>query len=314
MPIRVPKNLPAIKILEQERILVMDEKRAFHQDIRPLRILILNIMPKKSETETQLIRLLSNTPLQLYIDLLQMSSHDSKHTSVEYLERFYKSFGDIKENYYDGLIITGAPVEQLPFEKVDYWDEMCEVMEWSKTHVFSTVHICWGAQAALYYHYGIPKYSLTTKLTGVFEHQKNDENERIFHGFDDRFNVPHSRYTYTKKADILQHKQLKLLSTSKEAGVFLVKHLTDRQYFVTGHLEYGRMTLADEYQRDLKKKEAPTIPAHYFVKDQPDSRPSFLWKSTAALFFSNWLNHIVYPDTPFELNKLEKLQLEEGDF
>lgn len=314
MPIRVPKDLPAIKILEQEHILVMDENRAFHQDIRPLRILILNIMPKKSETETQLIRLLSNTPLQLYIDLLQMSSHDSKHTSVEYLERFYKSFEDIKENYYDGLIITGAPVEQLPFEEVDYWSELCEVMEWSKSHVFSTMHICWGAQAALYYHYAIPKYSLATKLSGVFEHQKCDDNERIFQGFDDQFKVPHSRYTYTKKADILQHEHLKLLSTSEEAGVFLVKHTSDRQYFVTGHLEYGRMTLADEYQRDLKKKDDPTIPVHYFVNDQLDSRPAFLWKSAASLFFSNWLNHIVYPDTPFELTKLEKLQLEEGDF
>lgn len=307
MPIRVPQELPAIKILEEESIFVMDENRALHQDIRPLEILILNIMPKKSETETQILRLLSNTPIQLNVEFLQMSSHEAKNTSLEYLERFYKTFDEVKGKYYDGLIITGAPVERLAFDKVDYWPELVEVLEWSKTHVFSTIHICWGAQAGLFYHYGIQKYERTSKLTGVFEHSVLEPTHALFRGFNDTFDAPHSRYTEVRKEDVLAHDNLKVLSESPEADLLLVSHQNNRQFFIMGHCEYDRLTLAEEYQRDLEKGINPAIPQNYFPNDDPNQLPKLTWHSSASLLFANWLNYAVYQDTPYDLRDLEKL-------
>lgn len=304
MPIKINNDLPAKRTLEQENIFIMAEDRAVKQDIRPLKLLILNLMPKKIETETQLLRLLGNSPLQLEIELLQVKSHVSKNTSKSHLQAFYKCFDEVKHNRYDGLIITGAPVEHLPFEEVDYYDELCEIMEWSKTNVYSTFHICWGAQAGLYYHYGIKKYPLEKKLFGVFEHKPLNKKHNLLRGFDDIFWVPQSRHTTVKANDIKRTPGLYILSASDEAGVYIVADKSCRQFFVTGHSEYNPDTLANEYFRDLKKGLEIEIPKNYFPDDDPAKKPIWKWKSHANLMFSNWLNYFVYQQTPFDLSEL----------
>jgi homoserine O-succinyltransferase len=305
LPIRISSELPAFKTLGEENIFVMSKERAEHQDIRPLKVVILNIMPKKIETESQLLRLLSNTPLQVDVDLLQMVSHVSKNTSVHHLESFYKTFDEIRDDRYDGMIITGAPVELLDYEKVDYWDEICSIMEWSKTHVFSTLYICWGAQAGLYYHYGIPKYTLDHKMFGVFPHRAEVSNCQLLRGFDDIFYVPHSRHTEVRREDIERIPQLEILTVSDIAGVHIVANKNGRQYFITGHSEYDRDTLANEYRRDVEKGLDIQIPYNYFPGDNPDNVPVFSWRCTANLMFSNWLNYCVYQKTPYNLDELE---------
>lgn len=304
MPITVPEELPAIEILEKENIFIMEQNRAVHQDIRPLKILILNLMPTKTDTETQLLRLLSNSPLQLEVEFLRMASHITKHTSVEHMMRFYHSFNEVKNNRYDGLIITGAPVEQLKFEQVDYWPELCRVMEWSKNNVYSVLHICWGAQAALYYHFKIPKYGLQEKLSGVFQHRILYPAHPVLRGFDDYFWAPHSRYTEVKKSDIDRVTQLEVLAVSREAGVYLIANRNDRQFFVTGHCEYDRNTLSKEYFRDVKKGIAVNIPENYFPNDNPEKTPVMTWHGHAFLLISNWLNYYVYQGTPYDLSDL----------
>ena len=305
MPIRISSELPAFKTLGEENIFVMSKERAEHQDIRPLKVIILNIMPKKIETESQLLRLLSNTPLQVDVDLLQMASHVSKNTSVHHLESFYKTFDEVRDDRYDGMIITGAPVELLDYEQVDYWDEICTIMEWSKTHVFSTLYICWGAQAGLYYHYGIPKYTLDHKMFGVFPHRAEVSNCQLLRGFDDIFYVPHSRHTEVRREDIERIPQLEILTVSDIAGVHIVANKNGRQYFITGHSEYDRDTLANEYRRDVEKGLDIQIPYNYFPGDNPDNVPVFSWRCTANLMFSNWLNYCVYQKTPYNLDELE---------
>ena len=305
MPIKIPNNLPAVKTLQNENIFVMDESRATKQDIRPLKILILNLMPKKIETETQLSRLLGNTPLQVDVELIHSKSHQSKNTPAEHLITFYKTFEDVKHNNYDGMIITGAPVENLDFEQVDYWAELCEIMEWSKTHVYSTFHICWGAQAGLYYHYGIPKYNLDEKLFGVFDHTISNKRSILLRGFDDVFKVPHSRHTTIKEEDILKCKELRILSTSKEAGVYAIATDGGRQIFITGHSEYDANTLKNEYLRDLNENKPIKIPKNYFPFDDAEKEPIVSWRSHANLLFSNWLNYYVYQETPFDINKIK---------
>lgn len=305
MPIKIPNNLPAVKTLQNENIFVMDESRATKQDIRPLKILILNLMPKKIETETQLSRLLGNTPLQVDVELIHSKSHQSKNTPAEHLIAFYKTFEDVKHNNYDGMIITGAPVENLDFEQVDYWAELCEIMEWSKTHVYSTFHICWGAQAGLYYHYGIPKYNLDEKLFGVFDHTITNKRSILFRGFDDVFKVPHSRHTTIKEEDILKCKELRILSTSKEAGVYAIATDGGRQIFITGHSEYDADTLKNEYLRDLRENKPIKIPKNYFPFDDAEKEPIVSWRSHANLLYSNWLNYYVYQETPFDINKIK---------
>ena len=300
MPIKVPDDLPARQILDRENIFIMHQARADAQDIRPLRILILNLMPKKIETETQLLRLLGNTPLQVEVDLMQMATHTSKTTSQEHLLKFYKVFDDIKDQRFDGMIITGAPVEQLEFEQVDYWPELCTIMEWAKTHVFCTYFICWGAQAALYYHYGIPKYPLDQKLFGVYEHGICDERHYLFHGFDDVFFAPHSRHTEIRAEDIARCPGLRVLSASKEAGVYIVAGPEDRQFFVTGHSEYDRNTLRHEYERDVKAKLPIQTPVNYFPDNDAQTPPLFRWKAHANLLYGNWLNYFVYQRTPYD--------------
>lgn len=305
MPIKIPNNLPAVKTLQNENIFVMDESRAIKQDIRPLKILILNLMPKKIETETQLSRLLGNTPLQVDVELIHSKSHHSKNTPAEHLLAFYKTFDEVKGNNYDGMIITGAPVENLEFEQVDYWQELCEIMEWSKTHVYSTFHICWGAQAGLYYHYGVPKYNLDEKLFGVFDHTITNKRSILFRGFDDVFKVPHSRHTTIKEEDILKHKELRILSTSKEAGVYAIATDGGRQIFITGHSEYDANTLKNEYLRDLGENKPIKIPKNYFPNDDAEREPIVSWRSHANLLYSNWLNYYVYQETPFDINKIK---------
>lgn len=305
MPIRIPAELPAFKTLGEENIFVMSNDRAEHQDIRPLRVIILNIMPKKIETESQLLRLLSNTPLQVDVELLQMASHVSRNTSQGHLEAFYKTFDEIKNNRYDGMIITGAPVELLEYEAVDYWDEITKIMEWSKTHVFSTLYICWGAQAGLYYHFGIPKYPLEQKMFGVFPHRAEVSNCQLLRGFDDIFYVPHSRNTEIRREDIERIPQLEILTSSDISGVHIVANKNGRQYFITGHSEYDRDTLANEYRRDLDKGIDIQLPYNYFPDDNPDNVPLFSWRCTANLMFSNWLNYCVYQRTPYNLEELE---------
>ncbi|SEH39278.1 homoserine O-succinyltransferase [Ruminococcus flavefaciens] len=305
MPIRISSELPAFKTLGEENIFVMSKERAEHQDIRPLKVVILNIMPKKIETESQLLRLLSNTPLQVDVDLLQMASHVSKNTSVHHLESFYKTFDEIRDDRYDGMIITGAPVELLDYEQVDYWDEICTIMEWSKTHVFSTLYICWAAQAGLYYHYGIPKYTLDHKMFGIFPHRAEVSNCQLLRGFDDIFYVPHSRNTEVRREDIERIPQLEILTVSDIAGVHIVANKNGRQYFITGHSEYDRDTLANEYRRDVEKGIDIQIPYNYFPGDNPDNVPVFSWRCTANLMFSNWLNYCVYQKTPYNLDELE---------
>ncbi len=305
MPIEIQSNLPAAKILEQENIFVMTKERASTQDIRPLKILILNIMPTKIQTETQLLRLLGNTPLQLTIEFLQTATHVSRNTSASHLNTFYKTFDEIKEEKFDGMIITGAPVEQMDFKDVDYWEELCEIMEWSRTNVYSTMHICWGAQAGLYYHYGIDKYLLPEKLSGIFKHKVLNPLHPLTRGFDDRFYAPHSRYTSIHREDIDKNPNLITLSVSNMAGVYLVASKSGRQVFVTGHAEYDRDTLANEFFRDVKKGIHPKIPVNYFPDDDVETTPYFTWKSHAHLLFANWLNYYVYQQTPFDLKDLK---------
>lgn len=304
MPIRIPDSLPARATLESENIFVMTEYRAVHQDIRPLKLLILNLMPTKIVTETQLLRRLSNSPLQVQVELLHTTSHQSQNTASEHLASFYTNFDAIKHHQYDGMIITGAPVENLDFVNVDYWDELCKIMQWSKTHVHSTLHICWGAQAGLYYHYQIPKYSLDQKLFGVFNHTVLRKQSPLFRGFDDEFFVPHSRYTENRVDDILKVDALELLSTSEEAGVFAVKSKDNRQFFITGHPEYDPETLADEYFRDIDRGLTIDVPKHYFHHDDPSCGPVIRWRAAAQLFYSNWLNYYVYQTTPYDLKDL----------
>jgi len=307
MPINIPQDLPARSILEDENIFVMTEERAYHQDIRPLRIAILNIMPTKVATETQLLRLLGNTPLQVDITFIYPESHDSKHTSSEHLERFYRTFNDIKDQRFDGMIITGAPVEQLPFTDVDYWDELTAIMEYTHTHVFSTLYICWGAQAGLYHHYGIPKYPLQGKMFGVFPHRIADRRCKLFRGFDDVFLAPQSRHTEVRHEDILKRPELTLLSESEEAGVFIVMAKGGRQIFVTGHLEYDPLTLKAEYDRDVTKGLRIAVPRYYFPDDDPAKEPVARWRAHAHLFFSNWLNYYVYQETPYVLSEISRV-------
>ena len=305
MPIRVPDKLPATKQLRNENVFVMTETRAMHQDIRPLKIAIVNLMPTKITTETQLLRLLSNSPLQAEIDLISMKSHESKNTSAEHLEAFYKSFDDIKDQKYDGMIITGAPVENLDFKEVDYWDELVEIMEWTKTHVTSTLHICWAAQAGLYYHYGIPKYSLAKKLSGVYSHRVNRRTAKLVRGFDNEFYAPHSRYTEVRAEDIKKVKELEILSESEEAGVYIVFTKGGRRIFVTGHSEYDADTLLNEYIRDVEKGINPEIPKNYFPNDNPNKKPIVRWRSHANLLFTNWLNYFVYQITPYDIDSIK---------
>ena len=308
MPIRIPNNLPATGILEKERIFVMTEDRAYTQDIRPLHLLILNLMPNKIATETQLLRALSNSPLQVNIDLLYTASYHPKHTATEHLMKFYETFDDVKDRFYDGMIITGAPVELMEFEDVAYWKELCEIMDWSKTHVYSTLHICWGAQAGLYHHYGIPKYNLDKKMFGVFEHSMTyTKPVKLFRGFDDYFYVPHSRHTEVRKSDIERHPNLRILSESEESGVYAVSDLSGRQIFITGHSEYDVNTLRDEYFRDLNKGLPIEVPKNYFPNDDPSKEPHMKWRSSSTLLFMNWLNYYVYQETPFDISTISEV-------
>lgn len=310
MPIKIPNNLPASKILKEENIFVMDEDRALLQRIRPLKILVLNIMPTKIITETQLLRMLSNSPLQIEVEWICMASHESKNTPVEHLLAFYKTFNDIKDNRYDGLVITGAPVEKLAFEEVDYWKEMIEILEWSKTHVFSSFFICWASQAALHYFYGIQKHMLDAKLTGVYFHHTNVEkmSRKILRGFDYQFYAPHSRYTTVLQDEIEMVEGLDILATSKEAGVYLVAEKDGSRFFVTGHPEYDPDTLDKEYRRDLKSLSNCVMPKNYYRNDDIGDEILVKWRSHAYLLFSNWLNYYVYQETPYDLEQLEKVK------
>lgn len=304
MPIKVPDNLPAKEILYAENIFIMDETRAFHQDIRPLKIIILNLMPTKEVTETQLIRLLSNSPLQIELILLQTDTYQSKNTSEEHLANFYHTFSEIKSQKFDGMIITGAPVEHLEFEEVDYWDELKEIMEWSKKNVFSTLHICWAAQAGLYYHYNIPKYILPEKKFGVFKHYLRNSKAKLVQGFDQEFYAPHSRHTEIKEEDIINNSELEIIALSDLAGVYLVKNTDGSQIFVTGHSEYDALTLKAEYDRDLKRGANIQIPYNYFPDNDPGQAPVVRWRAHANLLFNNWLNYYVYQETPFNVEQI----------
>ncbi len=305
MPIKIPTDLPAKKVLNDENIFVMTETRAGKQDIRPLKILLLNLMPKKIETETQLCRLLGNTPLQVELELIKVSSHESKNTSQEHMLAFYKNFEDVKDDNFDGMIITGAPVEQMPFEEVDYWDELCEIMEWSKTHVWSTFHICWGAQAGLYYHYGVEKRDLPEKMFGVFPHKIDKKNSMLFRGFDDTFMVPHSRHTTVDREDLEKVPDLKILASSAEAGVYAIATKKGRQIFITGHSEYDALTLYNEYKRDLDAGKPISMPVNYFPNNKVTSKPPVTWRSSANLLYSNWLNYFVYQNTPYDIKSIK---------
>ena len=306
MPIKIPNDLPATEVLRNENIFVMTETRAITQDIRPLKILILNLMPTKIDTETQLSRLLGNTPLQVEIDLMNTSSHASKNTSQEHLLAFYKQFKDIKHNYYDGMIITGAPVELLEFEEVDYWEELCEIFEWTKKHVHSTFHICWGAQAGLYYHFGIKKYKLDKKMFGIFPHKVDYKGSILFRGFDDNFLVPHSRHTTISREDLEKIPELKILSTSDEAGVYAVATDEGKQIFITGHSEYDADTLKKEYFRDKNAGLPIEVPKNYFPNDDDTLPPMVTWRAHANLLYSNWLNYFVYQTTPYDIEDIDK--------
>ena len=306
MPIKIPDNLPAVKTLTDENIFVMTENRAISQDIRPLRILILNLMPKKIETETQFARLLGNTPLQVEMELIHTKSHQSKNVTEEHLLAFYKTFDDVKDENFDGMIITGAPVEHLAFEEVEYWQELCEIMEWSKTHVHSTFHVCWGAQAGLYYHYGIQKHGVPEKMFGVFPHRVEYKNSILFRGFDDVFMVPQSRHTTVLREDIEAVYPLRILASSEETGVYAVTTKNGRQIFVTGHSEYDADTLKNEYVRDLSQGKPISIPKNYFPNDDDTQPPIVSWRGHAHLLFSNWLNYFVYQSTPYDIKQLEE--------
>ncbi len=305
MPINIPDNLPAAKVLEEENIFFMQKQRAKEQDIRPLEIAILNLMPDKITTETQLLRLLGNTPLQTNITLLRPRLHESKNTSKEHLLAFYKYFDEVKGQKFDGLIITGAPVEQMPFEEVDYWKELVEIMEWSKHNVTSTFHICWGAQAGLYYHYGIPKYPLKEKMFGLFKHTINRKHIRLLRGFDEEFFIPHSRHTEIKREDVLAVKEIEILSESEESGVYLVGSKDRKQFFITGHSEYDAGALKKEYDRDVALNLPIKVPKNYYPNDDTTKEPLVRWRAHANLLFNNWLNYYVYQETPYDLKKIK---------
>ncbi len=304
MPIRIDNELPAKQSLEIENIFVMSNTRADTQDIRPLKIIILNLMPTKLETETQLLRLLSNSPLQVDVEFLQVATHEAKNVSKSHMDKFYKTYDEVKNNKYDGMIITGAPVEQMEFEEVEYWNELCKIMEWSKTNVYSTFHICWGAQAGLYYHYGIKKYKTSKKIFGIFPHKSLDETHPLMRGLDDIYYVPHSRHTEIKTQDIAQVKDLQILSYSDMAGIHIVSDMECRKFFITGHSEYDRETLAKEYFRDKEKGLDIEIPYNYFPNDDTNATPRMEWKGTANIIFNNWLNYFVYQKTPYDLSTL----------
>ena len=306
MPIKIPNELPAVRVLEEENIFVMTEKRAITQDIRPLKILILNLMPTKVDTETQLSRLLGNTPLQVEIELLHTSTHKSKNVSEDHLLAFYKEFDDVKDRYFDGLIITGAPVEKMEFEEVEYWSELTEIMEWSKTHVHSTLHICWGAQAGLYYHFGIKKYMMDKKLSGVYPHVVDYKRSILFRGFDEVFYVPHSRYTTVRREDIENVPLLKVLASSEQAGVYAVITPGGKQVFLTGHSEYDANTLEKEYKRDKALGINPDVPENYYPSDDDTKPPMLTWRGHATLLFTNWLNYFVYQTTPYDIDKIKE--------
>jgi len=304
MPIKIPDKLPATEVLQNENIFVMTERRALSQDIRPLRILLLNLMPTKIQTETQLARLLGNTPLQVELELMHTSTHKSKNTSQEHLLAFYKTFDEVRHEKFDGLIITGAPVEHLPFEEVQYWQELCDIMEWSKTHVFSTFHICWAAQAALYYHYGINKYPLDKKLFGVFPHRVEYKNPILFRGFDDTFMAPHSRHTTIRREDVEKVPEIKILASSEEAGIYALMTERGQQVFITGHSEYDPDTLKNEYLRDKNAGLPIELPKNYFPNDDDSLPPINSWRAHANLLYMNWLNYFVYQITPFNISEL----------
>ena len=304
MPIKIPDSLPARATLEGENIFVMTEYRAMHQDMRPLSLLILNLMPTKIVTETQLLRKLSNSPLQVEVELLKTASHVSQNTDADHLSSFYTTFDQIKGRKFDGMIITGAPVENLDFTDVDYWPELCRIMDWTTTHVHSTLHVCWGAQAGLFHHYGIPKYSLDRKLFGVFPHTALKKQSPLFRGFDDVFEVPHSRHTENREADIRKIPELELLAVSEEAGVFAVKSEDNRRFFITGHPEYDPDTLSREYFRDMDRGLTIDVPKHYFPNDDPAQPPIVRWRSAGQLFYTNWLNYYVYQTTPYDITQI----------
>lgn len=300
MPIKIPNALPATEVLEGENIFVMTEKRAMTQDIRPLHVLLLNLMPDKIKTETQIARVLSNSPLQVELELMQMKSHAAVNTSPDHMLTFYKTFDEVRDRKFDGMIITGAPVEDLDFEDVDYWDELCEVMEWTKTNVTSTFHICWGAQAALYYHYGIPKYPLAQRMHGVFEHTVDRKSSMLLRGADDTFWAPHSRNTGNRLADIEAVPQLRIIASSEQAGPYAMMTDNGTQVFITGHPEYDGRTLGEEYRRDLEVGKNPPLPANYYPDDDTDKLPVKRWRAHANLLYSNWLNYYVYQTTPYD--------------
>lgn len=305
MPLRIPDKLPAVDILKQENIFVMDNSRAHTQDIRPLRIVILNLMPLKVTTETDLVRLLSNTPLQLDVTFMKLASHTPKNTPAEHMAMFYKDFEELKALKFDGMIITGAPVETFEYEDVTYWEEVTGIFSWAKTHVTSTLYICWAAQAGLYFHYGIPKYPLDRKMFGVFVQKPLDTLLPIFRGFDDSFNMPHSRHTEVRREDIIKDGRLSLIAESEESGVSMVMANGGREFFVTGHLEYAADTLDREYRRDRGKRQDVDMPVNYYEGDNPDNRPVVSWRAHANLMFSNWINYYVYQETPYDINKIE---------
>ena len=303
MPIRIPDALPATAALEHENIFVMTEDRASHQDIRPLHVLILNLMPTKIATETQIMRKLSNTPLQIEIELMRTKSHEATHVAASHLETFYRTFDEVRDRHYDGLIITGAPVEQMPFEQVDYWPELCDIMEWSTTNVHSTLHICWGAQAGLYYHYGIDKYDLPAKASGVFEHRLVKSSSPLVRGLDDRFWAVHSRNTGVRREDVEAVPELEVIAVSDEVGLYIVKSTDSRRFFIFGHPEYDADTLRLEYERDVKRGIDPEIPVNYFPNDDPAQPPLNVWRAQAQLLYTNWLNYYVYQTTPYDIRQ-----------
>lgn len=306
MPIKLDKELPALDILRKENVFIMDNKRAKHQDIRPMDFLIVNLMPTKEVTETQLLRLLANTPLQINVEFLYMTSHESKNTTAEHLETFYKTFDDVKHKYYDGLIITGAPVETLEYEEVDYWSELCQIFDWSKTHVYSTLHLCWGAQAGLYYKYGIKKELLERKLSGIFSQDVISPSNPIVRGFDDSFMAPHSRHTEVRREAVEKIDNLEIIAASEAVGLSIVASKDLREVYSFGHLEYDRETLDREYKRDVKRGKNPHIPEHYYMNDDPNQKVPMHWNLAATTFFSNWINYAVYQETPYSLEELEK--------
>ncbi len=310
MPIKIPIGLPAAEVLQSENIFVMDELRATAQDIRPLRIAILNLMPTKITTENQIIRLLSNSPLQIELTLLRVSSHIPANVSPKHMETFYRTFDEVRGEKFDGLIITGAPVENLEFRDVDYWHELCEIMRWSKTNVYSTLHICWAAQAALHFHYGIPKYPLPQKMFGVFRHKTLEPTHPLLRGFDEEFVAPHSRHTEVRHEDIAACPKLEILAESEEAGVYIIASRKRRLFYVTGHSEYDNSTLAAEYFRDVNRGLDIEIPKHYFPDDNPKNIPLNVWRGHAHLLFSNWLNYFVYQNTPYDIDKIESIEID----